>query len=36
MHKARFCLATGVSPSEYEGLTWFEIDAYISAMTERE
>jgi len=27
--KAEFCLATGVQPSEYDGLTQYEIEAFI-------
>lgn len=27
--KAEFCLATGVQPSEYDGLSQIEIDAFV-------
>lgn len=28
--KAEFCLATGVQPSEYDGMTQYEINAFIA------
>lgn len=28
-YKAKFCLATGISPSEYENLTRIEIEEFI-------
>lgn len=34
--KARFCLATGVAPSEYDRLTQWEIEAFADAVQERE
>lgn len=30
-----FCLATGVSPSEYEQLTGYEIAAFVAIVNER-
>lgn len=29
--KAMFCLVTGIAPSEYDGLTDDELDAFIEA-----
>lgn len=31
--KAAFCLATGISPSEYEALTQVEIRAFIETLS---
>jgi len=33
--KAVFCLATGVQPSEYEGLNQYEVQAFIKAANKR-
>lgn len=33
--KARFCLATGVPPSEYDNLTQIEINAFIEEANKR-
>lgn len=33
--KAQFCLATGISPSEYEELTQIEINAFIAEANRR-
>lgn len=33
--KADFCLATGVSPSEYDQLTQYEINAFIRQANKR-
>lgn len=33
--KARFCLATGVQPSEYDNLTQYEINAFIDEANKR-
>lgn len=33
--KAQFCLATGVSPSEYECLKWYEINAFLEEVERR-
>lgn len=33
--KAEFCLATGISPSEYEELTQVEINAFIAEANRR-
>jgi hypothetical protein len=30
--KAQFCWATGVQPSEYEGLTGYEVTAFIEVV----
>lgn len=35
MEKARFCLATGVQPSEYDQLTVREIDAFVTLANNR-
>jgi hypothetical protein len=35
-HKARFCLASGVQPSEYDQLTAFEVAAWLEAIEQRD
>ena len=31
---AQFCLATGISPSEYKGLTLLELEAFMEVLNE--
>lgn len=33
--KAKFCLATGVQPSEYDNLTQYEINAFVTEANKR-
>ena len=33
--KAKFCLATGVQPSEYDKLTQYEINAFVTEANKR-